>query len=123
MAQCELHPYLTRDDIVAKCTENNIVLQAYSPLTKAEKLKDPKLVAVAEKYGKTTAQVLIRWSLQRGFVVLPKSVTPSRIEQNIDVFDFNISDEDMATLNGFDEYYVTGALIVRGCSTAVLTNC
>ncbi|KAF9972715.1 hypothetical protein BGZ73_004162 [Actinomortierella ambigua] len=81
----------------------HIAIAAYSPLTRGLKLNDPTLVKIAHKYGKTPAQVLIRWSLQKGFVVLPKSSSKSRIEQNADVFDFDIADGDMAVLDSLDE--------------------
>lgn len=73
-----------------------------------KKLRDPKLVQVAEKYGKSTAQVLIRWTLQRGYVCIPKSVKEDRIRQNAAVFDWALSKEDMEVLNGFNEDLVTG---------------
>ncbi|KAG0250355.1 hypothetical protein DFQ27_009457 [Actinomortierella ambigua] len=81
----------------------NIAIAAYSPLTRGLKLQEPTLVKIAHKYGKSTAQVLIRWSLQKGYVVLPKSSNKARIEQNADVFDFDIADGDMATLDSFNE--------------------
>jgi len=110
--QIELNPYITRTDIVAFCHKNEIAVEAYSPLTKAQKLNDPKLVTVASKYkGMTTAQLLIRWCLQRDVIVIPKSSTPRRIIENChhsQVFDTILSEEDMATLDAFDEYLVTG---------------
>jgi diketogulonate reductase-like aldo/keto reductase len=79
--------------------DHDIVLEAYSPLTRAERLTDPRISDVAMKYGKTNAQVLIRWSLQHGCVPIPKSSHKERIVQNIDVFNFEIFDEDMAALD------------------------
>ena len=107
--QIEMSPYIYeyRADTLKICRDNNIAIEAYSPLTKARKLKDPKLVAVAERYQKTSAQILIRWALDSNFIVLPKSVDQQRIQQNIDVLDFKISAEDMALLNGFNENLVT----------------
>jgi len=96
--QIELHPYLSRDECVAYCEQEGIVVEAYSPLTKGQKLKDPLLVKMAERYSKSTAQLLIRWCLQHGTVCIPKSVKENRIVENGDVFDFNISDEDMQVL-------------------------
>lgn len=72
-----------------------------------QKLKDPKLVAIADKYGKSTAQILIRWSVQRGYIPLPKSVHKDRIVSNAAIFDFELSQDEMKTLNGFDEHLVT----------------
>jgi methylglyoxal/glyoxal reductase len=106
--QLELNPYITRAEIVSFCNEQSIAVEAYSPLTKAQKLEDPKLVAIATKYSVTTAQLMIRWCLQRDMVVIPKSVTESRIIENALVWDMEITKEDMAVLDSFDEYLVTG---------------
>ena len=84
------------------------MVEAYSPLTKGQKLGDPKLIAIATKYVLTPAQVLIRWCLQKGYVTIPKSSNPDRIKENSLVFETEISLEDMATLDSFDEYLVTG---------------
>ncbi|KAF9162164.1 hypothetical protein DFQ26_003819 [Actinomortierella ambigua] len=97
--QIEVTPWCTRTEIVSFCKAQNIAIAAYSPLTRGLKLQEPTLVKIAHKYGKSTAQVLIRWSLQKGYVVLPKSSNKARIEQNADVFDFDIADGDMATLD------------------------
>ncbi|RUS24509.1 LOW QUALITY PROTEIN: NADP-dependent oxidoreductase domain-containing protein [Jimgerdemannia flammicorona] len=104
----QIHPWLTRTDIVTFCEQQNIIVEAYSPLTNGRRLSDATLVRVANKYDKTPAQVLIRWSLQRGFVVLPKSVTRERIEENADVFDFDLAEGDMDALNGLNENYTSG---------------
>ncbi|CAG8526155.1 13388_t:CDS:2 [Ambispora gerdemannii] len=106
--QIEVHPWLLRNDIVTFCRENDILVEAYSPLTKGLKLKESTLVKIAEKYHKSPAQILIRWSLQSKFVTLPKSVNHGRIIENASVYDFGIEDEDMETLNGLDDYFVTG---------------
>jgi len=100
--QVEFHPYLYQKELHDFCRSQGIQLEAYSPLTHGKKLDDPKLVTIATKYGKSTAQLLIRWALQLGLVVIPKSSRPDRIRYNADVFDFEISQEDMgiiATLN------------------------
>mmetsp|Transcript_25464 Transcript_25464/g.35082 ORF Transcript_25464/g.35082 Transcript_25464/m.35082 type:complete len:280 (-) Transcript_25464:113-952(-) len=106
--QCELNPYIVRKDLHDFCRANGIVMEAYSPLTKGEKLSDPKLVKLAKKYDKSTAQMLIKWCMQQGCVVIPKSVTKSRIIENFDVFNFEINEEDLAEMSSFDEYLVTG---------------
>jgi len=108
--QIELSPYnyLSRKDVVDLCRTEGIQVEAYSPLTKGLKLKDPKLVRIAQKYAKSTAQVLVRWAVQHAFVALPKSSNRERIRQNADVFDFAISEADMATLDSFNENLVTG---------------
>lgn len=108
--QIELSPYNygTRLDTVEKCRASGILLEAYSPLTKARKLDDPLLAEIGAAHGKTAAQVLIRWALEHGFVVLPKSVKVNRIEENFNVFDFSLSDAEMERLNSLDEGLVTG---------------
>lgn len=97
--QVELNPWLMRTELHDFCKSKNILLQAYSPLTRCMMFGDPTLVKLAEKYGKSPAQILIRWSLQMGFNVLPKSEKKTRLAQNLDVFDFEILDEDMAALS------------------------
>ncbi|EAW12795.1 aldo/keto reductase family protein [Aspergillus clavatus NRRL 1] len=101
--QIELHPWCQQRVIDAYCKRNGIVVEAYSPLVRNYKANDPTLVDLAKKYGKTTAQVLIRYALQKHWVPLPKSDTPERIEANTKVFDFEISEEDMAVLNALDQ--------------------
>lgn len=97
--QIELHPWLARKDIVDWCNKRGVILEAYCPIVRATKENDPLLVPLAKKYGKTSSQILLRWSLQMGFVPLPKSVTKSRIEENADIYDFELSQEDMKTLD------------------------
>lgn len=97
--QIEVHPFFQRTDIVNYCKQNHIVVQAYSPLTRGLKLDDPVLVRIGQKYNKTSAQVLIRWGLQHGYVSLPKSVQKQRIEANFQVFDFELDESDMNELN------------------------
>ena len=105
--QVEFHPYLYQQDLLAFCQAHGIVIEAYSPLTHGERLNDPKLIAVAKKYSsaktKSTAQILIRWALQHGLVVIPKSSNRRRILENADVFDFEISRDDMKLLDTFNE--------------------
>ena len=105
--QVEFHPYLYQQELLAFCQAKGIVIEAYSPLTHGERLKDPKLVAVARKYSsskpKSTAQILIRWALQHGLVVIPKSSNRRRIVENADVFEFEISEDDMRLLDSFNE--------------------
>jgi len=106
--QVELSPFLYPKDLVRFCEQKRIVLGAYSPLTKGMKLKHPAVVAAAKKVGRTPAQVLIRWALEHGFVVLPKSVTKGRIEENARVFDFSLGAEEMRALDALDEGLHTG---------------
>ncbi|KAK4689026.1 hypothetical protein P7C73_g1079, partial [Tremellales sp. Uapishka_1] len=100
--QIELHPWCQQPDIVSYCQSHNIALEAYSPLVQGTKASDPTLMHIAGETGKSWAQVLIRWSLQRGFIPLPKSDTPERIASNFDVYDFELSEEQMAALNALD---------------------
>ncbi|MCJ1286773.1 hypothetical protein MMC26_006119 [Xylographa opegraphella] len=100
--QIELHPWCQQRTICEYCTQHGIVIEAYSPLVRAQKAHDPTLVPIAQKHGKTTAQVLIRYCLQKGWVPLPKSDTPSRIEENAAVYDFELSAEDMRELDALD---------------------
>ncbi|RIB01289.1 aldo/keto reductase [Gigaspora rosea] len=104
--QVEIHPWLARSDIVSFCNKHNIVVEAYSPLTRGKKLNDPTLTGIANKYGKTPAQILVRWGLQHNFVTIPKSTKLERINENANVFDFEIKQSDMETLDGLDEYLV-----------------
>jgi len=108
--QIEMSPYnyLQRKETIDLCHSTGIVIEAYSPLTKGKKLNDPRLVELAAKYGKTTAQLLIRWALEKQYVVLPKSVNKDRIIENVNVFDFTISERDMDTLDTFNEDLATG---------------
>ncbi|KAJ6181273.1 hypothetical protein N7519_011734 [Penicillium mononematosum] len=99
VGQYELHPWLDHSDIVEWLQKRNIIVEAYSPLAHGTRLTEPVLLSIGHKYGKTPAQVMIRWSLQMGFVPLPKSVTPKRIRENAEVFDFELSDEDMKRLD------------------------
>ncbi|CEJ56210.1 Putative Aldo-keto reductase [Penicillium brasilianum] len=99
VGQYELHPWLDHSDIVEWCQSRGIVVEAYSPLAHGTRFREPVLRTIGDKYNKSPAQVMIRWSLQMGFVPLPKSVTPLRIQENSDVFDFELSEEDMKLLD------------------------
>ncbi|GME66857.1 unnamed protein product [[Candida] boidinii] len=106
--QIEIHPWFIRNDIFDFCKKNDIVLEAYSPFAKGRKFDDPILKKIADRYGKTPAQILVRWSLDKGFVVLPKSIKEERAASNIDVFDFKLSDEDIKLLDAQDAQMSTG---------------
>lgn len=101
--QVEFSPYLYQKELLEFCNQNNIQLEAYSPLTRARKLNDKRLIQIAEAYSKTPAQILIRWALEHEVVVLPKSSHEARIKENADVFDFQISEDDMNTLDSMSE--------------------
>ncbi|KAF5314014.1 hypothetical protein D9611_006798 [Ephemerocybe angulata] len=100
--QIELHPFCQQKPIVKYCQENSIVVEAYCPLIEG-RMDHPVIQEIAKKLKRDPAQVLIRWSLQKGFVPLPKSATPSRIRSNADVFSFELSKEDMDKLDGLDK--------------------
>lgn len=101
--QIELHPYFQQREMRAFHEANGILTEAWSPLGQGKGLlADPALRVLSEKYGKTPAQIVLRWHLQLGNVVIPKSVTPSRIEENIDVFDFILDTEDMAAIGAMN---------------------
>lgn len=108
--QIELHPYLftTRIETINLCRTSGILPVAYSPLVKGLKLHDPLLIKIAIKYEKSTAQLLIRWALQQGFCAIPKSAVAARVIENMKVFDFEISENDMEILNNLDENLTTG---------------
>lgn len=101
--QVEFHPHLTQEPLRAYCDEHNIQLEAWSPLKQGALLDNPTLKEIAEKHGKTTAQVIIRWDLQSDVITIPKSVKAHRIKQNADVFDFELSDEEMRAINQLNQ--------------------
>lgn len=105
--QVEFHPYHYQRELLDYCNSKNILIEAYSPLVHAKRMDEPRLVSISQELGKTPAQILIRWAMQRGMIVLPKSVNNDRIIENFTVFDFDISDSVMERLDDLDERYVT----------------
>lgn len=101
--QIELHPLLNQTALRAVNADRGIVTEAYGPLGVGRLLDNPTIVSVAEAHGKTPAQVLIRWSIQLGNVVIPRSSSPERVKSNLEVFDFELTDDEMATINGLDD--------------------
>jgi diketogulonate reductase-like aldo/keto reductase len=101
--QVEFHPFLFQEKLLEFCKNSNIQLEAYSPLTRGQRLNHHILVGLAKKYGKSSAQILIRWNLQHGLVVIPKSIHENRIRENIQVFDFQLEETDMKLLNSLNE--------------------
>ncbi|MER5750798.1 aldo/keto reductase [Streptomyces sp. NPDC002088] len=106
--QIELHPGLQQAELRALHAELGIATEAWSPLAQGAVLKEPALTDIAARRGKSPAQVVLRWHLQLGNIVIPKSVTPTRIQENIDVFDFTLSDEEMAAIAALDRGLRTG---------------
>jgi diketogulonate reductase-like aldo/keto reductase len=100
--QVQFSPFEFRRRLLDVCEDRGVVLEAYSPLGTGRHLDDRQVAGIADRLGRTPAQVLIRWALQRGLVVLPKSTHRDRIEQNAQVFDFELSDQDLTTLDGLD---------------------
>jgi len=100
--QVQFSPFEFRRGLLERCDRRDVALEAYSPLGTGRHLKDREVARVAERLGRTSAQVLIRWAIQRDVIVLPKSTHRERIEQNAQVFDFQLSDDDMRTLDGLD---------------------
>jgi methylglyoxal/glyoxal reductase len=103
--QVEFSPYLFLDDLLNECKRKNIQLQAYTPLVRGQRFADQKLIAMARKYGKTQAQIILRWALQLGVSTIPKSSNPIRLKENFDVFNFQISDADIKQINSFNENF------------------
>ncbi|MFH9613596.1 aldo/keto reductase [Streptomyces pratensis] len=106
--QIEVHPYLTQDSVRSFGAEHGIATEAWSPIAQGKVLDDPTLVRIAERVGRTTAQVTLRWHLQRGDIVFPKSVTLRRIQQNFDLFDFELTEGDNGEINALNRDERTG---------------
>ncbi|MGE7934507.1 aldo/keto reductase [Viridibacillus arvi] len=107
--QIEVHPYLTQVEVRDFCTANDIAITAWSPLARGKIIDDAAITSIGQKYGKSAAQVVIRWHLQLGNIVIPKSVTPSRIKANAQVFDFELTNEDMQLISALNKNERTGA--------------
>ena len=100
--QIELHPGFQQKELTAYHAEHGIITESWSPLGQGTLLENASLKSLAQKHGKTPAQVIIRWHLDRGYIVIPKSVTPSRIRENFDVFDFSLDADDLAKIAALD---------------------
>ncbi|RYP15192.1 hypothetical protein DL766_009462 [Monosporascus sp. MC13-8B] len=109
--QIEVHPFCQRRDLIDVCRRHGIAIEAYSPLARGEKLRDPRIVRIAERNGRTPAQILLNWNISRGNIVLPKSLTADRILSNMESLGFTLSPGDLAELDALgSENYVTGSL-------------
>ncbi|MFI0720991.1 aldo/keto reductase [Streptomyces sp. NPDC021224] len=106
--QIEIHPYLTQDDVRAYDTDHGIATEAWSPIAQGKVLGDPVITAIAERLERTPAQVTLRWHIQRGDIVFPKSVTPARVAENSRIFDFDLTPDDMAAISALDRDERTG---------------
>src|SRR2546430_2704416 len=105
VTQVESTPVLSEKQLLDYCENSKIQLEAYSPLTQGAKLNHPRIQEIAKKHDKTPAQVLIRWSLQHNLITIPKSVREERIKENSQVFDYNLTTEDMRILDSLDENF------------------
>jgi 2,5-diketo-D-gluconate reductase A len=106
--QIEVHPYLTQDDVRRFCAEHQIAVEGWSPIAQGEVLEDPTIREIAERVGKTPAQVVLRWHIERGDIIFPKSVTASRIRENFAIFDFELSGEDVEAISALNKNERTG---------------
>ena len=107
--QVEFHPYLVQQDLIDYCKENHIQYEAWSPLMQGHILKDETLLQLASKYSKSAAQIILRWDLQKGVITIPKSSKKERIISNADIFDFELTTDDMAAIDALDKNYRSGA--------------
>ena len=103
--QLEWSPFGHSLDMLSYCRAQQVVLQAYSPLTRGKRLKDERLLGIARKYGKSPAQVILRWNVQHGVVPIPKAYREDHQRENLDIFDFALDEGDMGTLDGFNEHF------------------
>jgi 2,5-diketo-D-gluconate reductase A len=106
--QIEVNPYLTQDELRAFCAGHQIAVEAWSPLGRGHVLADPEIERIARRAAKTPAQVVLRWHLQRGHIIFPKSVTPARIRENIDIFDFGLSADEVEAISALNRNERTG---------------
>lgn len=106
--QIEVHPYLTQDEVRAFGAGHRIETEAWSPIAQGKVLDDPTITGIARRLGRTAAQVTLRWHIQRNDIVFPKSVTRSRVEENFALFDFELTEADMASITGLDRGERTG---------------
>jgi 2,5-diketo-D-gluconate reductase A len=106
--QIEVNPYLTQDELRGVCAEHQVAVEAWSPIGRGRALADPTITEIAGRAGKTVAQVILRWHIERGDIVFPKSVRPERIRENIDIFDFELSGEDVEAISALNRNERTG---------------
>ncbi len=101
--QIEVHPYLTNEEVRGYGRQHGIHTEAWSPIAQGGVLQDPSITTIADRVGKTAAQVVLRWHIQRGDIIFPKSTTPERIKENFEIFDFELTDDDVTTISSLDK--------------------
>ena len=111
--QVEFSPFLYQKDLLDFCISHEIVVEAYSPLTRGSKFDNETLLAIGKKYGKCPAQILIRWGIQHNIVQIPKSANENHIAENVDVFDFILDENDMKDLDNLNEDHITNIMLNR----------
>lgn len=100
--QVEVHPFFGNEDVRAACAEHDIAVEAWAPIARGKVAEDATITGIADRLGRTPAQVALRWHVQRGDIVFPKTVTPERMRENFDIFDFELSEDDMSTITALD---------------------
>ena len=100
--QVEVHPFFGNEDVRAACAKHAIAVEAWAPIARGKVAEDSTITGIADRLGRTPAQVALRWHVQRGDIVFPKTVTPERMQENFDIFDFELSDDDMSTITKLD---------------------
>ena len=103
--QVEIHPFSTKNNIINYCKDNNIKVVAWSPISRGRVLSNDLMIDLSQKYKKSIVQIVLRWHMQKGVIPIPKSSNENRIKENIDIFDFEISSEDMKAIDSLDEGY------------------
>src|SRR5258705_2840191 len=106
--QIEVHPYLTQDDVRGFCAQHQITIEGWFPIAQGEVLGDPTINEIDDRPGRTPAQVVLRWHIERGDIIFPKSVTPARIRENLSIFDFELSGEDVEAITALNKAERTG---------------
>ena len=106
--QIERHPNLNRKELIEFCKSHNMNIEALSPLARGKLIDNKTLENIAEKYNKTVAQIILRWNIENKIVVIPKSITKERIEENIDIFDFSLEEEDIKKIDSMNNNKRTG---------------
>jgi 2,5-diketo-D-gluconate reductase A len=100
--QVEVHPFFGNEDVRAACARHDVAVEAWAPIARGKVNDDATITGIADRLGRTPAQVALRWHVQRGDIVFPKTVTPERMQENFDIFDFELSEDDMSTITALD---------------------